>query len=163
MIEVLKAFYVVHYNIAMIFVIMLALAIFFATKKNYKGIIILAVLMVIFNIVIFSKTSGKAWTRSFYVTDEYEEKYLFYSYLHGENDREYIPVTDSVEFTFVAGNPDYAWVVYDENEDKRIYHWCWFDDMWAAFKSTSIVDKLWGTEQANAVRTSSENRVGDLE
>ncbi|GEM_PF-516509 len=163
MINIMRDFYIVHYNICMVFGIMLALAIFFATKKNWKGIIILLVLMIAFNAAIFMRTNGKAWTRTFYTTDEYEEKYLFYGYLHNEDQREYMPVTDSVEFTFVPGNPDYAWVVYDESDDKRIYHWCWFDDMWEGFKNTSLVDKLWGTEQANAVRNSSEARVGDLD
>ena len=76
--EVLKSFYMVHYNFGAVIVLMFLLGIFFAVKKNVKGILILLALIAVINVVVFQKTNNKAWTRDFYATDEYEEKFPLY-------------------------------------------------------------------------------------
>lgn len=163
-INVLRDFYIVHYNILMVIAIMLALIVFFITKKNYKGIIIVAILMLALNAAMFIKTNGKAWTRTFYADDEYKEKYLFYSKIYQPEERETLAFSDSVEITFVAGDPEYSWVIYDEDETShRIFHWCWLDDFMEEFASQDVADIAWGSNKAKAARKSSEQRVGDLD
>ena len=159
--EVLKSFYMVHYNFGAVIVLMFLLGIFFSFKKNVKGILILLALIAVINVVVFQKTNNKAWTRDFYATDEYEEKFPLYLKIVKNPATE--TFTDSMQFTFTATDERYPWVVVDATEkSNKIFHWCWVDDAWESFASVSLVDKLWGSKQAHSVRKSSENRIGDL-
>ena len=162
MIEILKEFYLVHYNIAAVFFLMLLLIILFAVKKNVKGILILLVLIIAGNIFVYSRTNGKAWTRDFYASDEYKEKYTLWSKVIKEH--ETVTFTDSMTFTFSPASEKFPWVIYDNTENsKKIFHWCWVDDAWESFASINLVDKLWGSKQVNAARKSSENKLNDLD
>ncbi len=162
MIDVLKNFYLVHYNFGAVFALMLLLVILFAVKKNVKGIIILLALIIIGNVAIYSRTNGKAWTRDFYMTDEYEDKFPLYMKVVKDPVRQ--EFNDSTTFTFAANSEKFPWVIVDSHENSdKIFHWCWVDDAWQSFASISLVDKLWGSKQVNDARKSSENRVGELE
>lgn len=159
--ELLKTFYMVHYNFGAVLALMFLLGIFFAVKKNIKGILILVILMAVINVVVYQKTNNKAWTRDFYMSDEYKEKFPLYMKIVKEPATE--TFTDSMSFTFTALDERYPWVVVDANEkSEKIFHWCWVEDAWESFASVSLVDKLWGSKQAHSVRKSSENRIGDL-
>ena len=52
MIDVLKAFYTIHYNFAALSVLLLLLLIFLLTKKNFKWSIIVLVVLVVFNVFL---------------------------------------------------------------------------------------------------------------
>ena len=62
MIDVLKAFYTIHYNFAAVSVLLLALVIFLLTKKNYKWTIIFTAVLIVFNVFLYKRTDGKEWT-----------------------------------------------------------------------------------------------------
>ena len=62
MIDVLKAFYSVHYNFGILAIIILLLAIFFLSKKIYIFAGITLLVVVAFNIAIYKMTDGKSWT-----------------------------------------------------------------------------------------------------
>ena len=47
MIDVFKAFYIIHYNFAAISILLLLLNIFLLTKKNYKWTIIFTAILVV--------------------------------------------------------------------------------------------------------------------
>ena len=51
MIDVLKAFYTIHYNFAAVSVLLLALNIFLLTKKNYKWSIIFVAVLIAFKVL----------------------------------------------------------------------------------------------------------------
>ena len=62
MIDVLKLFYTTHYNLGAVAILLLMLLIFFLSKKNFKGAIIVGVLLIVYNVGIYKRTEGKSWT-----------------------------------------------------------------------------------------------------
>ncbi|HHX15153.1 MAG TPA: hypothetical protein GX724_03205 [Fibrobacter sp.] len=62
MIEVLKQFYSVHYNVGALCVLVFMGLFFVLTKKNYRTALILAVILTAFNIFIYNKTANRVWT-----------------------------------------------------------------------------------------------------
>lgn len=136
MIDVMKAFYSVHYNFAALSILILLLLIFFLTRKNFKGAIIALVVIIALNLAIYKRTDGRVWTLE--------------------------DTTDGTVIQFAAASDRYPWVAEDEKTGE-ILHWCWFEDYWDAFASISLVDKLWGSKQVESARKSSENRAADIE
>ena len=53
MIDVLKLFYTTHYNLGAVAILLLMLLIFFLSKKNFKGAIIVGVLLIVYNVGIY--------------------------------------------------------------------------------------------------------------
>ena len=62
MIDILKLFYTTHYNLGALAVLLLLLLIFFLSKKNFKGAIIVCILLIVYNVGIYKRTEGKSWT-----------------------------------------------------------------------------------------------------
>ena len=62
MIDVLKAFYSVHYNFGILALIILLLGIFFATKKMWIFLAIAVVVVLVINVACYMMTDGKSWT-----------------------------------------------------------------------------------------------------
>ena len=60
MIDVLKAFYSVHYNFGILAIIILLLGIFFATKKMWIFLAIAVVIVLVLNVVCYKMTDGKS-------------------------------------------------------------------------------------------------------
>lgn len=138
MIDVLKAFYTIHYNFAAVSILLLLLLILLLSKKNVKfGIVVLAIL-VVFNVALFKRTDGKSWT----LTQE-------------ETKDEYGIIHTPESMTFSA---DTNWV-----NDKgiimgadTIHHWCWMDQKWAEFASMDLVAKIWGENSSKKMIKASE-------
>lgn len=135
MIDIMKAFYSVHYNFAALSILIILLIIFFITKKNYKGVIIAVVVVVALNLAIYKRTDGRIWTLE--------------------------DTSTGMVIQFAAASERYPWT-YEDEKTGEILHWCWFEDYWEAFASISLVDKLWGSKQAESARKSSENRASDI-
>jgi hypothetical protein len=55
-IDVLLPFYTAHINIAGIGLLILLLAIYLASRKNAKGVLLILCVFVVYNLVIFNKT-----------------------------------------------------------------------------------------------------------
>jgi len=56
MTEVLTEFYTVHYNLGLIAVFMLLFAIYLASRKNAKGVVVMLGLCLVYNLIIYNKT-----------------------------------------------------------------------------------------------------------
>lgn len=141
MIDILKAFYPVHYNFAALSLLMLLLIIYLLTKKNYKWSIIIFVILFVFNMFIYTRTNHKSWTLT-------PEAY-----------------TDSYGMTRMGQpmtfKPDSNWVnkkgiVFGED---TIHHWCWVDQKWAEFASMDLVAKIWGENSSKKMIKASENHA----
>ena len=61
MIDILKLFYTTHYNLGALAILFVFLLIFFLTKKNYKGAIIVVIILIDYNDGIYKKTHGTSW------------------------------------------------------------------------------------------------------
>ncbi len=64
--EILKAFYQVHYNFAMVSVLLVMLGLYLLSRRNNKGFLIAMLLLVIYNGVLFtrSKENPRWWEES---------------------------------------------------------------------------------------------------
>ena len=62
MIDILKLFYTTHYNLGALALLLALLLIFFLSKKNFKGAIIVLILLIGYNVGIYKRTVGKSWT-----------------------------------------------------------------------------------------------------
>lgn len=62
MIDVLKAFYSVHYNFGILAIIILLIGILFATKKMWIFLAITVVIVLVMNVAFYKMTDGKSWT-----------------------------------------------------------------------------------------------------
>ena len=62
MVDVLKAFYSVHYNFGILAIIILLIGIFFATKKMWIFLAITVAVVLVMNVVLYKMTDGKSWT-----------------------------------------------------------------------------------------------------
>ena len=56
MIDILKLFYTTHYNLGAFAILLLLLLIFFLSKKNFKGAIIVGILLIAYNVGIYKRT-----------------------------------------------------------------------------------------------------------
>jgi len=141
MIEVFKVFYPTHYNFAALSILLLLLFIYLLTKKNFKWGIITFVLLLAFNIFLYKRTEGKAWT----ITIEPERS----------SDPYYTPQAKKMTFS-VKKN----WTITDEKGE--VHHWCWVEDYWQEFSSMDLVSALWGSKSTKKMVKASEGRAGDI-
>ena len=56
MVEVLKAFYSIHYNFGIIAGLMVLFAAWLGSKKNVKGVLIVLGIFLVYNLVLYNKT-----------------------------------------------------------------------------------------------------------
>lgn len=147
MIDVLKLFYTTHYNLGALAVLMLFLLIFLLSKKNFKfGIIVLA-LFIAYNVGIYKRTEGKAWTIEIDPPATESAGYDSYS------------TPQPIKMTFSA-TPE-KWTITD---DKGVtHHWCWVDEMWDKFANTDLVAKIWGENSSKKLMKSTESRASDAQ
>ncbi len=140
MFEVLKIFYQTHYNFAALSLLLFLLFIFLLTKKNIKvGLIVLAAFLV-FNVFIFKKTNGKAWTIELDAppADEYG----------------YQPPAKTMTFSVHKD-----WTITDDKGE--VHHWCWVDAFWDQVSNTDIVAGIWGENAGKKLTKSTESHIGD--
>lgn len=141
MIDVLKAFYSVHYNFGIICIIILLLGILFATKKMWIFVGITALVVIILNVVCYKMTEGKSWTiEPAVVKTEFGE-------IKGN------PMTFSVHKNWVNEEG----VIVDRGD--TIHHWCWVDQIWENFSETDIIGALWGENKSKKMIKASESHA----
>jgi len=56
MVEVLTEFYTVHYNLGLIAAFILLFALYLGSRKNFRGVIVMLCLLLVYNLIIFNKT-----------------------------------------------------------------------------------------------------------
>jgi hypothetical protein len=56
MIDILTGFYTLHYNFGIIAVLMLLLAAFMGSKKNFKGVVVMLSVFLVYNLILYNKT-----------------------------------------------------------------------------------------------------------
>lgn len=142
MIEVFKIFYPTHYNFAALSVLLVLLLIYLLSKKNFKWSIITLILLVAFNVFIYKRTEGKAWT----ITLEPEKS----------SDPYYTPQAKKLTFS-VKKN----WTITDEKGE--VHHWCWVEEYWQKFASLDLVAALWGENSSKKMVQSTESRAEDAD
>ena len=141
MIDVFKAFYIIHYNFAAISILLLLLNIFLLTKKNYKWTIIFTAILVAFNVFIYKRTEGNSWT----IYIEPEEK---------SSDPYYTPQAQTMTFSVHKD-----WVIVDAKGEK--HHWCWVDAYWDRFANMDLVAWIWGENSSKKMMKSTESRANE--
>ena len=141
MLDVFKAFYSVHYNFAAVSVLLLALVIFLLTKKNYKWTIIITAVLVAFNVFIYKKTAGKAWTIT--IEPEEESRTSFYK-------------PQPIKMTFSTTKD---WTIKDDKG--VVHHWCWVDSYWDQFASMDLVAWIWGENASKKMMKATESHASD--
>ena len=148
MIDILKLFYTTHYNLGALAILMLMLLIFFLSKKNFKGAIIVGALLIVYNVGIYKRTEGKSWTIEIDPpeTAAVNDGYGNYS------------KPQPIKMTFSA-TPE-KWTVTDEKGET--HHWCWVDDMWDKFANTDIVAWIWGENASKKMTKSTETRANTI-
>ena len=145
MIDVLKAFYSVHYNFGLLAIIILLLAIFLLTKKIYIFAAITVAIVLVMNIVLYKMTDGKSWTIEAAVDkNEFGTEYKA------------DPMTFSVEKNWVNEQG----IIVDRGD--TIHHWCWVDQLWENFSETDIIGALWGENKSKKMIKASESHAGDF-
>ena len=146
MIDILKLFYTTHYNLGALAVLLLLLLIFFLSKKNFVGAIIVTILFVAYNVGIYKRTEGKAWTIEIVpettVTDSYNS----------------FNTPQPIKMTFTA-TPE-KWVYTDEKGNK--HHWCWVDELWDQFSNMDLVAWIWGENSSKKMMKSTETRANSV-
>lgn len=142
MIDVFKVFYPQHYNLAAVGVLLFLIMIFLFTKKNVKVALVFLLLFLVFNVAIYKKTAGKAWT----ITIEPNEETKTY-------DDGFTREPEKV--TFSVAN----WTVTDEKGE--VHHWCWVEDLWEVISNTDIIAAIWGENASKKVQKSTETRIND--
>ena len=141
MIDVLKAFYSVHYNFGIICIIILLLGILFATKKMWIFVGITALVVIILNVACYKMTEGKSWTiEPAVVKTEFGE-------IKGN------PMTFSVHKNWVNEEG----VIVDRGD--TIHHWCWVDQIWENFSETDVIGALWGENKSKKMIKASESHA----
>lgn len=141
MIDVLKAFYSVHYNFGIICIIILLLGILLATKRMWIFVGITALVVIILNVACYKMTEGKSWTiEPAVVKTEFGE-------IKGN------PMTFSVHKNWVNEEG----VIVDRGD--TIHHWCWVDQIWENFSETDIIGALWGENKSKKMIKASESHA----
>lgn len=145
MIDVLKAFYSVHYNFGILAIIILLLGIFLATKKMWIFVAITVAVVLVMNVAIYKMTDGKSWTiEAAVVKNEFGSEYKA------------DPMTFSVQKNWVSKEG----IIVDRGD--TIHHWCWVDQIWEEFSQTDIIGALWGENKSKKMIKASESHAGDL-
>ena len=138
MIDVLKAFYTIHYNFAALSVLLLLLLIFLLTKKNFKWSIIVLAVLVVFNVFLYKRTDGKQWSIAIPPPESHDPYFK--------------PQPKIMTFSVRKD-----WVIVDEKGEK--HHWCWVDDYWDKFSNTDVVAWIWGENASKKMMQSTETRA----
>ena len=143
MIDVLKAFYSVHYNFGILAIIILLLGIFFATKKMWIFLAIAVAVVLVINVVCYKMTDGKSWT-------------IAAAPVKNEVGTEYKadPMTFSVRNNWVNKEG----IIVDRGD--TIHHWCWVDQLWENFSETDVIGALWGENKSKKMIKASESHAG---
>ena len=142
MIDVLKAFYSVHYNFGILAIIILLIGILFATKKMWIFLAITVVIVLIMNVAFYKMTDGKSWTiEPAVVKTEFGET-------KGS------PMTFDVKKNWVNEEG----VIVDRGD--TIHHWCWVDQIWENFSETDVIGALWGENKSKKMIKASESHAG---
>jgi hypothetical protein len=142
MIDILKLFYTTHYNLGALALLLALLLIFFLSKKNFKGAIIVFILLIGYNVGIYKRTVGKSWTIEIEqppTTSEYGG----------------FSQPQPIRMTFSA-TPE-KWTITDSKGE--VHHWCWLDAMWDQFSNTDIVAWIWGDNASKKMMKSTESRA----
>ena len=141
MIDVLKAFYSVHYNFGILAIIILLIGILFATKKMWIFLAITVVIVLIMNVAFYKMTDGKSWTiEPAVVKTEFGET-------KGS------PMTFDVKKNWVNEEG----VIVDRGD--TIHHWCWVDQIWENFSETDVIGALWGENKSKKMIKASETHA----
>ena len=138
MVDVLKAFYSVHYNFGILSILLVLLLIFFLTKKNFKFAIVTLAVVLVLNVGLYKRTDGKTWT----ITEEPEKL----------EDGSYSSFVKSTTFSARG-----TWVIKDDKGG--IKHWCWLDQMWENFSQTDVIGMLWGENKSKKMIKASEGHA----
>lgn len=142
MIDVLKAFYSIHYNFGLLAIIILLLGIFFLTKKMWIFAGIVLVVVLVFNVVLYKMTDGKSWTlEAAVVKNEFGTEYKA------------DPMTFSVHKNWVNKEG----IIVDRGD--TIHHWCWVDQLWENFSETDVIGALWGENKSKKMIKASESHA----
>ncbi|MBQ3720226.1 MAG: hypothetical protein II850_04430 [Fibrobacter sp.] len=140
MVDVLKAFYSVHYNFGILAIIILLVGIFFATKKMWIFLAITVAVVLVMNVVLYKMTDGKSWTiEAAVVKNAYGTEYKA------------DPMTFSVQKNWVSKEG----IVVDRGD--TIHHWCWVDQLWEEFSQTDVIGALWGENKSKKMIKASES------
>ncbi|MDR1759647.1 MAG: hypothetical protein LBR60_03865 [Fibrobacter sp.] len=147
-IDILKEFYLVHYNFAAIAVLLILGIIVFLTKKNFKGALIALALLIGFNVFIYMK-SKVYWNAQGPASK-------FNNVLVIEEDGKEI----SVYSCWDKKSSGWVYVKPEKINPKHKEHNCWVECSEEDFANTNVVDKLWAADKAKAMKKASE---GELE
>lgn len=142
MFEVLQIFYKTHYNFAAVSVLLFMLLIFMLSKKNIKVALIALTLLLVFNVFIFKKTDGKAWTIELDAPPAQPDAYG------------YVPLQEPQTMTFSVKK---NWTITDEKGE--VHHWCWVDTYWDKFANTDLVAAIWGENSSKKMTKASESHA----
>lgn len=120
------------------------LLIFFLTKKNFRGAIVVLVIVVAMNISIYKRTDGKSWTITIEppATANSSDGYGY------QDKPEPITMTFSVHKN---------WTITDAQGE--VHHWCWVDEYWDKFAKTDVIASIWGTNSSKKMMNSTESRT----
>ena len=145
MIDILKLFYTTHYNLGALAILFVLLLIFFLTKKNYKGAIIVVAILIVYNVGIYKRTEGKSWTIEIDPPESAAVNDGYGNYTKPQ----------PIKMTFSA-TPE-KWTITDEKGET--HHWCWLDDMWDKIANTDVVAWIWGENASKKMMKSTETRA----
>jgi len=56
MVDVLKEFYIIHYNFGLIAAFILLFGLYLGSKKNIRGLVVALCLLLVYNLIIYNKT-----------------------------------------------------------------------------------------------------------
>lgn len=141
MIDVMKAFYTVHYNFGAISLLLFILIIFLLTKKNFKWSIIFFAVIIVINVFIYQRTANRSWT-------------VIVPAAEDASNSGYDSYQEEQKYTFSATK---NWTI--KTEKGEVMHWCWVETLMDKFANIDFVDRLWGTKQAKQLRQASEQRL----
>ncbi len=147
MFEILKEFYLVHYNFAAISLLVVLGIIVFLTKKNFKGALIALVLLIGLNVFIYMQSkvywNAQSPTSGFnnvLVLEEDGKEIFVYSCWDRKKS----------EWTFVQP---------EKIDPKHKNHSCWVECYEEDFANTNVVDKLWAADKAKTMKKASEGQL----
>ena len=141
MIDVMKAFYTVHYNFGAISLLLFLLIIFLLTKKNFKWSLIFFAVIIVINVFIYQRTANRSWT-------------VIVPAAEDASNSGYDSYQEEQKYTFSATK---NWTI--KTEKGEVIHWCWVETLMDKFANIDFVDRLWGTKQAKQLRQASEQRL----
>jgi hypothetical protein len=141
MIDVMKAFYTVHYNFGAISLLLFILIIFLLTKKNFKWSLIFFAVIIVINVFIYQRTANRSWT-------------VIVPAAEDASNSGYDSYQEEQKYTFSATK---NWTI--KTEKGEVMHWCWVETLMDKFANIDFVDRLWGTKQAKQLRQASEQRL----